>query len=126
MDGTWLKAFKERAQARSGKFQPITVEERFRGFQRFGFRPHGIYLPNDHDHARTVRTHLTDVIGAIPDEDERLAAYYAFQDETSEWERAGVPGRWTGQQGVARSRARFRVVATGPLRSRLRHRDAAH
>jgi hypothetical protein len=113
MDGTWLKAFKERAQARSGKFQPITVEERFRGFQRFGFRPHGIYLPNDHDHARTVRTHLTDVIGAIPDEDERLAAYYAFQDETSEWERAGVPGRWTGQQGVARSRARFRVVATG-------------
>jgi hypothetical protein len=120
----YLQPFRDRANARLTKFTPITVEERFRGFARFGFRPYGIYLPHDPDRARAVRHHLTTVIGQIgaaisPEDDPegyrraidlRLTAYKQYQDETSEWERQGIPGAWTGQQAVARSRARFRVV----------------
>jgi hypothetical protein len=119
-----FQAVAARQRAKLVKFQPITVQERFAGFARFGFRPYGIYLPADPVRAREVRAHLTDHIGVIganldPERDPeayrraidaRLQAYYAYQDETSEWERAGVPGAWTGQQAVARSRARFRVV----------------
>lgn len=111
--GAWLRAFRERADATVSKFTPISPEERFRAFLRFGFRPHGIYLPLDKDRAREVQEHVWNTIGTIPDRDAMLRAYFVFQDETATWEQEGIPGRWTGQMGVARSRARFRVVRWG-------------
>ncbi len=108
----WYARFAEHARAKLVKFQQITPADRYRGFARLGFRPHGLYLPADDAAKAALWQRVWKEIGAIPEEriDERLAAYAALQDETAGWERDGVPGAWGGQQAVARSNARFRVV----------------
>lgn len=108
-----LRPMQERALARVSILQPITPSERLDAFERLGFKPHGIFLPDDWDlREKILKAQL--VIGSIPDEkiDERLARYFEFQAWTGTLD-GKMPGHWTGQQGVTRSQARFRLVAWG-------------
>src|SRR5437016_4351607 len=109
---SFLRPMQERAEAGIQKFKPITVEERLRSFQKIGYRPHGLFLPNDEEMQDIVRRHMVRV-GAIESEDERLATYFKLQAETDKLCTRGVPGHWTGQMGVARSPAPYRIVAWG-------------
>lgn len=111
-EAPWLKTFQDRAEARALKFQPMTVADRFEGFQRIHYWPWGVFMPDDPEGVEAVRARLVE-IGNIPDEDSRIAAYRAFQDETEGWETQGAPGHWTGPQGIARSSARFRIAGFG-------------
>lgn len=108
-----LRPMQDRALARISIFKPITPEERLEAFSRLGFHPHGIFMPSDWE-LREKMTRALRVIGDIPNEriDERLAKYYEFQAWTGTLE-GKISGEWTGQMAVARSRARFRLVAWG-------------
>lgn len=108
----WLQQWEDRAAARLVPFQPVTPEERLEAFARLNFRPHGLYMPDDEDHAREVLQRLRR-IGDLYHPDERLREYHQLQDESEMWEATGLEGRWTGQQALARSRARFRIAAWG-------------
>lgn len=107
-----LKALQSRAQAELTSYQPITPEERFKGFARLGFHPHGLYWPDDLAARAAVKEKL-DAAGALEETDARHAAYLALQAETADFETAGIPGKWSGQQAVARSTAKFRLVEWG-------------
>lgn len=109
---SFLRDIQERAIARAEKSQYISVEDRFKGFEMIGYKPHGFYLPTSADWRELIKKEL-DGIGAITDQDERLEKYHRFQEETGELERRGVPGHWTGQMGIARSRSPYRIVAWG-------------
>lgn len=101
-----------RTAAKIDRTTPLTVEERFEGFEEIGFRPYGLFLPEDKDLRATLNARLLEM-GRIPDKDERDQAYVDFQEETAEWEEEGIPGRWHGQMQVALCPARFRIVAFG-------------
>ena len=102
----------QRNAARTLRNQPLTPAERLDAFQEMGFTPHGLYLPQDRAQADAVDQRLL-AIGAVPDPDEQLRQYFALQAETAQWAQQGLPGRWTGQQALARSEARFRVAGWG-------------
>jgi hypothetical protein len=108
----WLKVWEDRAAARVAPFRPMTPEERLAGFRRFNFRPHGVFVPSDEDQDKEVRRRLR-WIGSLATPDERLREYHALQDESETWQQMGLEGHWTGQQALARSRARFRIAAWG-------------
>lgn len=103
----------QRAETRSLRGKPLTPQERFTAFARYGFTPHGLYVPSDRDLARMLFKRLWEDLGPLPDEDQRIAQYHALQRETATWEAAGLPGEWNGQQAVARSTAQFRVTGWG-------------
>lgn len=107
-----LRALQDRARAAVTSYQPITPEERFRGFALLGFHPHGLYWPDDPAAKAAVKANL-DEIGRIESTDERQSAYLALQAETERQQQEGVVGRWSGQQAVARSTAKFRLVEWG-------------
>lgn len=107
-----LADVQDRVEARVARFTPMTVADRLEAFVRIGFRPHGLYVPTDGQLKSDVLADLKR-IGAIPLHDERLQEYVQLQDRTQLWERDGTSGQWTGQQAVARSSARFRLVAWG-------------
>lgn len=92
--------------------RPVDPMELFADYERLGFRPHGLYLPHDVGLQTDIRKQL-DLLGGIQDADERLSKYAILQQQGEELERNGVLGRWTGQQAVVRSRARYRVVGWG-------------
>lgn len=108
----WLKQWEDRAAARIAPFRPVTPEERFEAFAHFNFRPHGLFVPAEESAEMEVRRRLR-WIGDLATPDARLREYHALQDESEAWEHAGLLGRWTGQQALARSRARFRIAAWG-------------
>lgn len=108
----WLQDWEDRAAARLVPFTPITPEERLESFAQMNFRPHGVFVPDDEDAQREVMRRITH-IGTYDVPDVRLREYHALQDETERWEQQAIPGHWIGQQAVARSRARFRIVAWG-------------
>ena len=108
----WLRAWEDRAAARVAPFKAVDPEERLAAFKHFNFRPHGLFIPQDVDQEREIRRRLR-WIGERETPDDRLREYHALQDETETWSRAGIPGHWTGQQALARSRARFRIAAWG-------------
>lgn len=87
-------------------------QERLTAFRSQGFFPNGVYLPSNDADRRLVQVALK-TIGSIPDESARLQKYLELQETGEAWQARGIPGRWTGQQGVARSKARFRLVAWG-------------
>jgi hypothetical protein len=98
--------------ARLVPFQPITPEERLEAFRQLNFRPHGLYVPDDEDGQREL-LHRVRRIGGINQPDARLREYHMLQDETESWQQQGIEGHWTGQQALARSKARFRIAAWG-------------
>lgn len=102
----------ERAAARMGVRTPLLPDERLAAMRKLGFRPHGLYLPERPELQDGLKRRVRE-IGEISAVDERIAKYLALQDECEEWEQKGVPGRWNGQQAVARSPAQIRVVAFG-------------
>ncbi len=108
----WMRPYRERAKARLFKFQPVTVEDRFAGFKIIHFQPHGLYMPTDAEMAAVIDGRLKE-IGRWDQEDDRLKAYVALQEETEQSYRDGVPGAWFGQQAIARSLARWRIAAYG-------------
>lgn len=108
----WLNAFRERAQARLYKFQPVTAKDRIAAFNLINFQPHGLFLPDDHGLNEDIHERLK-AIGSIPKEDDRVVAYQGLQHDTSTLWDQGIPGKWTGQMAVAHSDARFRIVAWG-------------
>ena len=108
----WLTAWEDRAKANVSQFLPITPEERFEAFERLKYRPHGLYVPLDED-ARSALRERVKFVGSFDSADDRLREYHALQDETEGWQRAGLPGHWTGQQALTRSGARFRIAAWG-------------
>lgn len=109
----FLRPMEQRAEAKASAFRPITVEERLEAFKRMRYIPHGIFLPD----SETLRKKLLNKIreiGNIENVDQRQQLYVRVQELTSEWDKQGnVPGHWTGQQGVARSTAKYRLVAWG-------------
>ena len=105
-----LQVMVERADARARKGTAFTVQERFEGFARLRFRPYGLYLPDDPGYRQALQQRQR-LYGGYAQQDDRLKAYYALQDETEQLCRDGVPGVWTGQQAIARSETRFRIVA---------------
>lgn len=109
-EASFLRDVEDRAVARLVPFTPITPDERFSAFHELGFRPHGLYLPDDADQ-RFKLLRARDTIGRIEQVDVRQERYYALQDLCERMYTQGVPGHWNGQQAVARSRARFRLVA---------------
>ena len=116
----FLADFLERADARLVPFSPITPEERLRVFRELNYTPHGLYMPED----QTERLALfarAKACGNLLAPDARLRAYYDLQDETAAWESSGVPGHWVGQQALARSHARFRIVAWGRRGGKTTH-----
>jgi hypothetical protein len=114
-DASDVSAFKDiedRARSRVVKYHPITPAERLAFFERIGYTPHGLYVPTDEDERNRLLDTLRE-LGEIDDDDKRLWEYKQLQQLTESWERQGVPGRWTGQQGIARSEARYRLAAMG-------------
>lgn len=105
----FLREMQDRADAKVTAFTPITVEERLKSFELIGYRPHGIYLPDDAE-ARKELQHRLQTVGAINEVDQRLTAYHQIQAECEEWQTSGIAGHWTGQQAIARSPATFRLV----------------
>lgn len=113
-DAAFLTPLQNRASARLIGLTPMSPAERLEAFKKVRFYPHGLFLPDD----LTMRTRIRDAvrrIGDVPDDqlDQRLTDYRKLQDKTAELEARGIPGHWTGQQGVARSPARFRLVVWG-------------
>jgi hypothetical protein len=108
----YLTPVLERAEARVNRLAPITPVDRFRAFELLGYRPHGLFVPDDEAAQEELR-HRVRTIGQLADPDARIGAYLALQAETAAWEQAGVPGHWTGQQAIARSSARHRLVEYG-------------
>jgi hypothetical protein len=107
-----VQALVLRAEARSQTYKPFHAADRLESFKRVGYIPGGIYMPADADMQLEVRAHLDD-LGHMTNGHKREAAYRAYQAETEQWALDGIPGRWTWQQAVARSEARFRIVAWG-------------
>lgn len=101
-----------RTAARLDRLTPLTVEERFEAFEQIGYRPYGLFIPDDKELRADLNVRVVD-LARIGSKDDRDAAYVALQEETAEWEEQGIPGRWHGQIAVAMSRARFRIVAFG-------------
>jgi hypothetical protein len=116
----FLADFLERADARLVPFRQITPAERLRVFAELNYHPHGLYVPEDLQ-ARLALFARSRECGVLATPDERLRAYYALQAETAVWEQAGVDGHWVGQQALARSRARFRIVAWGRRGGKTTH-----
>lgn len=110
---SYLTEIKQRADSIATQFIPLTVEQRFHAFKKLNFRPHGLYVPFDHQAELDLKKRLRWEVGEIADSDERLDAYFRLQDETETWEQQGIPGKWIGQQAIARSTARFRVAGMG-------------
>lgn len=109
---SYLQPIMDRAEATVRHFKPITVPERLEEFAAMGYRPSGIYLPTDKDLSRLYKAKLAE-LGDIEDDADRLKRYFSFQDDTGQLEIDGVPGRWTGQQGIGRSPSRYRIVVIG-------------
>lgn len=116
----FLQDFVDRADARLVPYVPITPEERLRVFKDLGYTPHGLFVPED-TAARLALIAEVRAIGEVGEPDERLRRYFGLQVQSAEWERQGVPGRWSGQQALARSRARFRIVAWGRRGGKTTH-----
>ena len=115
---SYLRDLVLNAQSRAFKFKPMTVPERFESFQRLGYRPYGLYLPDDLDWRDETLKRQRAIGDQYPDptqEGPRLRAYYKLQDETLTWAARPrpVPGRYTGTLAVAQSPATFRIVAFG-------------
>jgi terminase large subunit-like protein len=108
----YLRPLLERAESQAKKWSGISVEERFKGFRLLGFKPHGFYLPDQKQYADVVWSELRR-LGKIDEVDERLKRYFKFQELTEQLQKKGIEGNWTGQQGVARSQAQFRLVGCG-------------
>ena len=108
----WLQSWEDRAAARVVPFRPVTPDERMDMFRRLNWRPHGLFVPDDEDAQRELLRRAR-AVGEIDFPDHRLRAYHALQDETERWSDAGTEGHWTGQQALARSKARFRIAAWG-------------
>ena len=111
-DVDFLRTYEEKTQAKRLTFRPMTVADRLIAFAQQGFRPTGIFVPTNAE----MRRYVLDIqkqVGSIEDPQERLRRYYLLQDKTEELQLKGVTGRWTGQHGVARSTAPFRIVAWG-------------
>jgi len=108
----WLQAWEDRATARVVPFRPVTPEERMGAFERLSWRPHGLFVPEDEDGQRDLLRRVR-YVGDLIEPDRRLREYHALQNETEAWAERGVEGHWTGQQALARSRARFRIAAWG-------------
>ncbi len=107
-----LADVRDRALARSARFVPVTVEERLASFVKIGYHPHGLFVPEDPE-AKAELVNRIHMVGSIEHPNARMRAYFSLQDETELWERAGVPGKWTGQQAISRSPAAFRVAGMG-------------
>ena len=108
----WLQQWEDRAAARVVPFRPVTPDERLEMFRRLNWRPHGLFVPDD-EAAQIELLRRARAVGEIDFPDHRLRAYHTLQDETERWAEQGIEGRWTGQQALARSRARFRIAAWG-------------
>lgn len=108
----FMRPIKDRASAEVQHFTQLTVAERRAAFEDIGYRPLGLYIPEDRDLATKLRDRSHE-IGAIEDHGARFAGYYALQDESEQMQRDGVPGAWEGQQALARSPARYRIAAYG-------------
>lgn len=113
----------ERAAARTAGYRPMTVEDRFAAFEKIGYRPLGLYLPDEERLLAEVRRRLR-AAGDLPTPDRRLSEYWVLQAETAELEREGHSGHWTGQYGWSRSRKRFRQVAASRRAGKTTHASA--
>ena len=107
-----LDQLQDRVQGRIAASRPWTRADVFRGFQLLGFVPGGLYVPDDAALGSTVAFKLRE-LGQIVDEIDRDEAYRVYQRETEQWARDELPGRWTWQQALARSEARFRIARWG-------------
>lgn len=107
-----LDALRERVEGRIRAARPWTREDIFKGFERLGFSPGGLFVPADPERARQVERKLRE-LGAVYDEIEREKEYRAYQIETEHWAAKNIPGSWTWQQALARSKARFRLARYG-------------
>jgi len=103
----WLDTLVQRTRQRASKFRPLTIPQKLAYFASRGYRPHGLYYPDDPEWADALRTQVRE-IGQIADTDVRLAAYFRLQDETEAIEARGTLGAWSGQQAITRSLAPFR------------------
>lgn len=119
-DARFLKDMVLRADAQVAKYEPMTVQERLAAFRRIGYRPHGLYLPSDHDWEMETRRRLR-AIGELDNLGLRMQQYHALQDETEGWAQQGVPGQWIGQQAIARSAARYRIAGQGRRAGKTYH-----
>ena len=107
-----LRDVEQRADARLAGFSKLTVADRFAGFERIGYHPHGLYVPADGE-MRAYLRHRVAEIGDVLDPEERIRDYLKLQEWSAEQQKRGVAGKWTGQQGLHRSTARFRLAAWG-------------
>lgn len=107
-----LQGFKDRAAALMASYEPVKAQDRMEWYRRCGFKPHGLFLPDDED-ARQKLLDARYTIGKIPQIDERIALYLELQEVTAQLELDGMPGAWTGQQALARSQSRFRAAEIG-------------
>jgi hypothetical protein len=105
-----LRTAQIRAHSRVSRGSPLTVRERFEAFSSFGYHPHGLYRPDEPALAETI-TRTVKELGDIGIRDERISKYLRLQDYCAELEAKGTPGHWDGMQAVARSTAKYRVVA---------------
>lgn len=121
--GGFMQSYEDRAAARLVPFTPINPAERLTAFKRLNFYPNGLYVPDDEEAKMALLREVRE-IGAIPTPDARLRAYHQLQEKCEQWaEWIDVPGtnvqmprvvgKWTGQQALARSQARFRIAAFG-------------
>jgi hypothetical protein len=110
--GGFLQSYADRAEARTVPFYPISPEERLTAFKRLNFYPNGLYVPDDEEAKFKLLAEVKEV-GNITTPDARLRAYHELQLRCERWQTEGMVGRWTGQQALARSRARFRIAAFG-------------
>lgn len=111
-DEQFLRQFNQRSDSRVVPLTPWGPEERLKAFREIGFHPHGLFLPDDDELRKRIKT-VVSKLGQIEDADKRLQGYIVLQEKTATFEAREIPGLWTGQQGVARSTARFRLVRWG-------------
>lgn len=116
----FLQKLEERADSKLVPFTPVTPEERLASFEKIGYRPHGLYVPDDAVLRADLNTRLQ-TVGDIPEVGKRFTAYYQLQRECWEWQTNGVPGHWTGQMAITLSRAQFRLVAYGRRSGKTLH-----
>jgi hypothetical protein len=105
----FLHATEERAQARLVPYTEWTPDDRFRAFERMRFYPHGLFIPDNQEVRDRIKLALKRA-GDLTDVDQRLRIYRKIQAYTAEIS-SELKGRWSGQMALARSTARFRVVA---------------